>query len=124
MRRSVRQSLTVLQSGKAAKLSRRIVIISATLVTVAVFVFRRWLALLIAQVQDAAIAVFINAIEPAAPQRIVIKGVVILRVVAEYPGRAETIANQRARIFLLAGRDLIIELGQLRILIQQVSRIK
>src|SRR6266705_2516827 len=62
--------------------SRRVVIvITAAFVTVAVLVFRRWLALLIAEVQDAAIAVFINAIEPAAPQRVVIESVVVFRVI-------------------------------------------
>src|SRR5260370_22904783 len=109
-------------------MSRRVVIvivvIAAALVFVPVLIFRWWLALLIAQMQDAAIAIFIDAIKPAAPQRVVIESVVVFRVVAEDPGRAETIANQRARIFFFAGRDSIIELRQLRILIQQVSRIK
>ena len=96
MRVPVRQSLTALQSGKAAKLSRRVVIvITAAFVTVAVLVFRRWLALLIAEVEDAAIAVFINAIEPAAPQRVVKESVVVFRIIAEHPARPEAVANQR-----------------------------
>src|SRR5260370_7365789 len=101
-----------------------VIVVTATFVAVAVLVVRRWLALLIAQMQDAAIAVFIDAIEPAAPQRVVIESVVVFRVVAENPGRAETVANQRARIFFSSGRDPIIYLHPPPILTHQLSPIK
>ena len=71
--------------------------------------FRR-LCLLIADVQHPTVAVLIDQFEPAAAQRIVINAVVVTGVVAENPARAEPIANQRARIFYIAGRNLIIEL--------------
>jgi hypothetical protein len=67
--------------------------VTAAFVFVTILVFRWRLTLLIAQVQDTAIAVFINAIEPAAPQRVVKERVVVLCVVAENPGRAEAIAK-------------------------------
>src|SRR6266436_4450064 len=60
----VRQSLTAPGRGESRTTSRRVVIVPAGAVIV---LFFRWrLALLIPDVQHAAIAIFIDAVEPAA----------------------------------------------------------
>ena len=84
----------------APKLRRRIIVhvAAAAAATVGVRIGGR-LAFLIADSQDAAIVIFIDAIEPAALQRIIDEGNVIF-VVRKNPARAESIADQRSRIFL------------------------
>src|SRR5260221_13886229 len=100
--------------------SRRVIVVTVAFIGIAVLLFSRGLALLIANMQHPAIAIFINSVEPAAARRIVIKVVVVAGVIRENPTRAETIANQRTRIFLFAGRDSIVELREFRALIQQI----
>src|SRR6185503_15265171 len=85
--------------------------------------FRRRLGLLISDMEDAAIAVFIDAIEPATAQGVIIKALMVF-VVAKNPARAEAIANQRSGIFFVAGGYLDVEVRQAAILIQQVGWIK
>src|SRR5678816_1058456 len=86
-------------------LLRRVVIVVPTRTVVVMLFFRGRLGLLVADMKHAAIIVFIDAIEPTAAQRLIVKGVVII-IVAENPARAEAVANQRSGIFLFAGRDL------------------
>src|SRR5207237_4320183 len=102
--------------------SCRIIRLVIGIILIAILFLRRRLGLLVANVEHAAIAVLVNAIEPTAPQRVVIERIVILGVVAEDPAGAKAIADQRTGIFFIASRDFLVKLGQFRILIQQVSR--
>src|SRR5437660_3873920 len=104
--------------------SWRIILIVIAFILIVILFLGRRLALLVADVEHAAIGVLINSIEPTAAQRVVIERIVILCVVAEHPTGAKAIADQRTGIFFIASGDFHVELGQFRVLIQQVSRIK
>src|SRR5262249_19175824 len=85
--------------------SGRIVVVTVVALIIGMILGRR-LALLLSKVQHAAFLVFIDSIKPAAAQRIIIKGIVVAGIVAEYPTRPKSITNQRTRIFFFSGRNI------------------
>src|SRR2546423_6925596 len=93
------------------------VIIVTRLVGIILLFFRRR-SLLVTYVEDAAIIIFEDHVEPAAARGVVVKRIMTGGVVGEHPTRSELVANQRPRIFFFTRRYSLKQFRQVRILVQ------